>query len=247
MRRYWVNSQNIKGKEVYIQKEDFHHIVVVCRTQKGDKFEVLAGKGKSYLAEMVDVKKKSAKAHILEERKVPPLKKPYISLSLSLPRPQKMDFILEKCVELGVYDVTLFISDFSFFKSKNIPKSKKDRWERVIKSATEQSGRGELMPVKGVYSLEELLDAKDASKKYLFPYEGPCELSLGEVLKNLDHSTTTHVEVVVGSEGGFSAQEVEMFQAHGIKPFTLGETVLRSETACLALLSILKYQLDLWK
>src|SRR5690348_7617889 len=99
MRRYWIDKNKIQGQLVSIDGDLFHHLTDVCRLGVGDKFELLTGEHKAYLVEMKERTKRLAVAEILEERKIKPLPKPYLRLAISIPRFQKLDTIIEKCVE----------------------------------------------------------------------------------------------------------------------------------------------------
>src|SRR5688572_23138568 len=105
MRRYWISPENISDNQVNINGDLYHHLLDVCRVKEGELFELLCGDGWAYLARLEKVGKKTASGSILERRHVEPLAKPYIHLCVSVPRFQKMDLILEKAVELGVYKV----------------------------------------------------------------------------------------------------------------------------------------------
>jgi len=235
--------------EAVITGEIFHHIVDVCRVQTGDKFELLHGDGFAYLAEMGPIQKKQAIARILEKRKVEPLRAPFIRLCVSIPKFQTFETILEKAVELGVADVLPFTSDFSFVRSPGADsvKGKRARWLKIIQSATEQCGRGEIMPLAEPARLADLLESfnRRTNAAGLFPYEGSADTDIKSALAPVREPG--EVWLFVGSEGGFSNAEVELFRANKLKPVTLGAQVLRVETACLALVSVIKYHFDLMR
>jgi 16S rRNA (uracil1498-N3)-methyltransferase len=247
MRRYWLETSSINGNEVTIEGEKFKHIVGVCRQEVGSKFEVIVGDGKAYFLELVEVGKKSAKGIIKDVRNVPELKKPHIYLCLSIPRFNRLDEIVEKSVELGVHTLIPFFSDYSFVRKPD-PSflSRYKRLERIVESATQQSGRGELMKISEPIALGELLRTfnRKTNAAGLFPYEGETQVSIQDALKAISPSNCEEVWVFVGSEGGFSLDEVQQFQAVNLTPATLGDQILRVETACVTLVSILKYHLS---
>ncbi|MCJ8276452.1 MAG: RsmE family RNA methyltransferase, partial [Bdellovibrionales bacterium] len=180
---------------------------------------------------------------IIEVRDLPPLKKPHLHLALSLPKFSTLERVIEKSVELGVHTVHLFSSDFSFMKPKPGELVKKqDRWNKIIKGATQQTGRGDLMELTEVTPLDVLLKefASQPQTKGLLAYEGDAPLSLKQALSQRGDSIE-NLWVFVGSEGGFSASDLELFNDSGLLPISLGDQVLRVETACVTLLSILKY------
>jgi len=251
MRRYWVDKKcfttNDQGDSIVVLvKDDFHHICGVCRRGLGDKFEVLTEDSKAYFVEIIDKAPQRALARVLESREVAQLPLPHIELCVSLPRFKKMDEIVEKAVEIGALRVRPFLSEYSFIRNINkLSNSKVERWSKIVKSATQQCGRGELMQVAPVQSLNELL--KDFNQQVgavgLLPYEGACEVSIKQGLNSLKGSLFNKLWLFIGSEGGFSENEVQLFKDNNIEPVTMGEQVLRVETACLAALSIIKYEL----
>lgn len=251
MRRYWLDKdsivENTDGeKEFLIENDDYHHICGVCRREEGHKFEILTEDAVAYFVQIVHKTNKKALAKILETREVQPLATPHIELCVSLPRFKKMDEIIEKAVEIGVHKVHPFMSDYSFIRDESkLSTSKLRRWNKIVKSATQQCGRGELMDVAPVLHLNELLDNfnQDEASVGLFSYEGESNLSLKEALNGLSEKPAERIYIFVGSEGGFSESEVKLFTDNKLEPVTMGEQILRVETACLALASIIKYEL----
>ncbi len=250
MRRYWLSGDAKKEAGFLIEGEKFKHIFGVCRQEVGSKFEVLIGDGFAYFVEVKLVSKKSAEVHVLETRKVDAIHRPYIHLLVSHPKPAKLDEIIEKSVELGVRSVTPFLSDYSYFKSMG-PKLEKrvERWSKIVKAATEQCGRSEIMEVRKCVSLDKCLESfnRESDALGLFPYEGESELAIKDALSGRMLKNPKDVWVFVGSEGGFSKREVERFQGDKLSPVTLGRQILRVETACVAIVSVIKYELDLMK
>lgn len=250
VRRYWFDSKDLKNNEILLHGEVFHHVIVVCRQGVGSKFEMLTSGGKAYLVEVTKLKGKSAWARILQERAIAPLARPHIHLAVSIPRFQVMDTIVEKAVELGVYEIHPFVSENSFVRNVDERlRSRSTRWGKIVLGATQQSGRGDLMAVDGPVSLKELLSeySKRCRAVGLFPFEGAAPQHVRQVLLPLRTQVIDEIWIFVGSEGGYSLAEVELFQSYGMHPTTLGSQVLRVETACLALISILKYEWDLMK
>ena len=248
VRRYWLVDSIFENQTVTIQGDEFHHIMHVCRQDVGSKFEVLAD-GKAYLVEVTSVAKKSAEARVLEERVIPDLPRPHLHLCLSVSRFPVMEAVIEKCVELGVKSVRPFFSEFSFVgASSGVPDNKWERWRRIITMATQQCGRGELMELHPAVPLQKMLPEINRSGAAwgLFAYEGSADQSLDRVLAARQPKAVEDVYIFVGSEGGFSQREVEeLFVPAGLPPVTMGAQVLRVETACVALVSVLKYELGL--
>ena len=265
MRRYWVPEQNFKDQQVELTGDLFQHICDVCRRKTGDRFEAICN-GQAYLVELSEVKKRKALAVIVEKRKIKILKKPFIHLALALPKFQTLEKVLEKSVELGVKGFHPFYSDFSFMKSDSGKmENKTKRWRKIITGATQQTGRGELMELEKIKSLESLLEEKGGGKGFfgLLAYEGDdffpskkesqrnkprkTENSNPFSLKKTLNQIPVGIEeiwIFVGSEGGFSGKDLKLFKNYNILTINLGDQILRVETACVTLLGVLKYHLD---
>lgn len=248
MRRYWIEFDSEQPREVgadfLIDGETYHHIFKVCRTGLGEHFELLGDDNKAWLVEVLRIEKKSAMVRFKEMRAVDPRPAPPITLALSLPKFPVFEAVLEKSVELGVDRVIPFFSDYSFLKSDHPSlRSKADRWQKIIQGATQQSGRTDLMKCSTPRPLSKLLEEfnQDAHGYGLFLYEGQSERTLSEEIRKTSLREKS-VWIFVGSEGGFSHQEKDIFQTKNLLPLTLGNQVLRVETACVAALSVLKYE-----
>ena len=251
MRRYWIEKKDVFQDQVNFTGDVFHHIFDVCRQEQGSKFEVLTEDSKAYLVQVTQVTRKSATAQVLEERAIPPLKTPHIHLALAISRFPVMDAIMEKAVEMGVASIQPVFTEFSFLRKEDkVSDNKIERWEKIVRSATQQSGRGDLMKIHAPAPFEKISELinQSSSSAGLFAYEGPSTLSIKEAVQKIKAAPNGDLKdlwIIVGSEGGFSHREVAEFQKLGLDPVTLGPQVLRVETACMALVSVLKYDLDL--
>ncbi|MCB0422955.1 MAG: 16S rRNA (uracil(1498)-N(3))-methyltransferase [Bdellovibrionales bacterium] len=247
MRRFWYGKKP-KDSSVLIEGELFHHIFDVCRFQEGSRFELLTEESVALFVEVESLQKKRAKVVVQEERVIPPLPQPWIHLCVSLPKFSTLEEILEKAVELGVHTLHPLISDFSFVKeAKKISDSKWERWQKIIVGATQQTGRGELLRVAPLTTLDKKIEEFNRKTKVqgLFLYEGQSPLRLHQALAPWKSQPLEEIWAFIGSEGGFSQQEVNVFERQSLPPVTLGRQILRVETACLAVASILKYEFGL--
>jgi 16S rRNA (uracil1498-N3)-methyltransferase len=265
MKAYWISNlpEKITPGDIFPLPQDaFHHIVQVCRAVKNEPFFALGSSQKSYEAKLIEVSKKGAQIEILREAKLNPTPKPYLHLCLSVPKFHNLDLIVEKSVELGVKSVRLFTSEFSFVKSKSNSKlssnwtiARLERLRKIVISACEQSKRPDPMqiyePVPLSWLFCEIGDTHLTNPKIpprcLFFYEAsPLTASLN--FKSLQEVSLQNVEecfYFVGSEGGFSEAEALMAKDKGCEIIHLGDRVLRVETACMAITSVLKYKLGL--
>lgn len=260
MRRYWIEKNQIYGNQVTFKGDQHHHIFDVCRQEVGHHFEVITEDSKAYLVQVKTVTKKDAVAEVIEERIIKSLPKPHIHLALSIPRYNVMDSTIERATEMGVSSILPFVSQYSFIrKEKELPAGKQERWQKIIVSATQQCGRGELMKIHEITSWQNMLQTINPGPQNwcLFAYEGTAGQSIKPItdeIKSLreqylspESTGLENVWVIVGSEGGFSSNEAEEMHKLGLHPVTLGSQILRVETACLTLVAVLKYEFGLMK
>lgn len=253
MRRYWIEKKMLYNDVVSFKDEVFHHIFDVCRQEVGHHFEVLTEDSKAYLVEVTSVEKKQATARVIETREIKKLPTPHIHIALSVSRYHVMDSIIEKAVEMGVSSILPFCSEYSFIrKTNNLPAGKVERWNKIVISATQQSGRGELMKIHEPIDWTPMLKVINPSAENLclFAYEGESVLPIDAFLKQQKNGTAVtpqNIWLIVGSEGGFSEGEVTEMRKLGLDPVTLGSQVLRVETACMTLVSVLKYEFGLFR
>jgi 16S rRNA (uracil1498-N3)-methyltransferase len=263
MRRYWIEARDFEGREigdtVRLTEDTLHHIRDVCRQNIGDRFEVLES-GDAYLVEVTSGSKREMRAQILEIRKIEPLPYPRLRLAIAIPRFNVFEAVLEKMVEMGVEEVQPLFSNNSFLKlDTDAWRSKEARFQKIIQSATQQCGRGEKMRLLPARNLSEFVGNlsgeinQGAEIMGLFAYEignVPIKEALQQEGKSQGQQQKCSPRLVwafIGGEGGFSSSEVEEFASCGFPAVTLGRQVLRVETACVALISVLKYELDLMR
>lgn len=247
MRRFWIENKISLGDQLEIRDELFHHIRDVCRFEVGSKFEVLPGDGRALLAEVLEVQKRSLIIKTLEERKIPDLVRPWLNVYLCVPRFPVFETVLEKLSELGVYRVIPVFSDFSFVRGQDkISESRWQRWQKIIVHASQQTGRGQLLKLEQPLKLEKVLGEINPTAPAwgLFLYEGESRHSLRSYLHARGTEKPQEINLFIGAEGGFSEREVGLFEKAGLPRLTVGDQVLRVETACVALVSVIKYHFE---
>lgn len=246
LRRFWMPASAHDGAGFRIEGDALHHMRHVIRLGKGDRCELLMGDGKAYLVEIRSMEKFHATAAVIEARTIPTPARPWLRLAVSMPRFATFDTILEKAVELGVVGIVPFVSAHSFVKKDfETIDAKGSRFQKIVRAATEQCGRGELMEIASATDLEGALRVLRATKGAtgLFAFEGEGGRPLQESLRVLLSRKPAEIWIFVGSEGGFSLEESRKFHEQGVEAVTLGSRILRAETACLALAAITQYEI----
>lgn len=260
MRRYFFKHQFFEGSILKIEGDQFLHIVKVCRQEVGAKFEALTPDGRARTVELyqVDWSRKVALGKVLSERVLPDLPFPKIHLCLSYPKRETFSRVLVKAVELGVASFHGFPSDFSHRGGwvQSVEK-KEGRWAKMVEGALQQTGRGApfhlthhssldaLLSLFSHSSTEDCMETFSSGRLGLVAYEKEGVLPLGALIPSLSPlKSYKELWVFVGSEGGFSPQDLEKFNNSNILSFGLGDQVLRVETACVTVVSVLKYLLE---
>ena len=239
MRRFWIDKTCLKDQEFIIKGSLYHHISRLCQIKKGEPFELFCEGLQRYKVSLKSFSSSKAIAGILKTHPVPPLKKPYLNLALSIPHFSKTEFLIEKAVELGVKEFHPFISDFSFIKKSSSLQAKKEKhWKQIVEQNLAQSARTEPLIL---YPLSHLKDIRIPEEDLAFmAYEGETKTTLPKLIQKKAQAKS--LWLFIGSEGGFSAKEAEDFSLRKNSfVCSFGDQILRVETACLFGLSILKY------
>ncbi|PIT99361.1 MAG: hypothetical protein COT74_10170 [Bdellovibrionales bacterium CG10_big_fil_rev_8_21_14_0_10_45_34] len=241
MRRYWLDRSEFVRPTFLLGGDRFHHIFKVCRTEENELFEVIIGDGNAYVCRAKSLKNHSAEVEVVDSRVLPPQPLPHLRLCLSIPKLSTFEIILEKAVELGVCEIQLFTSEFSHVKKIDTSVIKKyPRFEKIITNSSQQTGRGDLMSLPPPKSLKTLLDELDGRSILFYEHGGE---SIKRSLGTPAEGSQRWLNIFVGSEGGFHSSEIDLFRSKGINPIHLGPQILRVETACVTILSVIKYWL----
>lgn len=220
----------------FITGSDVHYLRDVLRIKPNDEIEILDGSGTVYLATINNVQKDRIKLNIIRSTKSEIESELEITLAQSLPKAKKMDFIIQKCTELGVSEIIPMITERSVSKAE-----KAVRWQKIAKEAAEQSGRASIPKLANMIDFHSLIKKAKEFDLALIPWEMEKENRLKDILQK---SRFKKIIILIGPEGGFSSQEVEAAKTAGFISISLGKRILRTETAGMAILSMIMYELD---
>lgn len=250
MRRFFVEEKNIKENRVAIKGDEARHIAQVLRLKEGDRIKVFTGKGREYLIEIREARKKEVIGNILLETELKTEPKVSITLVQGIPKSNKMDFIVQKTTELGVKRIVPVITQRTIVKlDKEKARARRSRWQRIVKEAAKQSGRAIIPKVDEITTFIQSLGIINKEGLNLIPWEEEESTSLKEVLRPITAGTPTAVgvgspiTVFIGPEGGFTPEEAGAAKERGAIPVSLGPRLLRTETAGLATLAMILYEL----
>lgn len=213
----------------------------VLRHKIGDNITLFNGDGCEYLAKIVQLTKKEAVVEIVSASDISRELPFDITLAQALPEGNKIDFIIEKAVELGVKNLIPIQAKRSVVKLQGERLEKKlERWNSIVIAASEQCGRNTLMRISPTVSLEDFFSSNtDKNTLLLTPQASQ---PLGQWLKQNTPSPTT---LLIGPEGGFDDDEIALAIQKGAKALTFGKRILRTETAGVAILGAINAAWDL--
>ena len=241
MHRFFVPQ--LYNEEMYIEGVDARHISKVLRMQPGDKLQIVSDDGVSAMAEITAIASERVSVRCLE--KLAESHEPRVRLVLAqgLAKGEKMDFIIQKAVEMGAYSVIPVAMEHSVVRLDGAKAAKKvERWQKIAESAAKQSKRDIIPQVQQVQSMAEMLASGDYETK-IIAYECEDRLSLKAALKAAEAAGgIKELLLIIGPEGGISEGELELARQAGAVPVSLGRRILRAETAGLVAISAIFYE-----
>jgi 16S rRNA (uracil1498-N3)-methyltransferase len=238
VRRFFISEP--LADIVTITGEDAHHIAHVLRYKVGQCLIVVDGDGRIAKTEITEIAAHTVVVKItenLEENTEAPIE---VALAQCLPKSDKMDFIVQKAVELGVRTICPLISENCVVKYDNAKKeARQKKWQKIANEAAKQCGRTLLPSVEPIALLKELFLNVEADVEVFMCYEGQADSSLKTLLET---TAASKFLIIIGPEGGFSPAEAQLCKDNGAKVVTMGPRILRTETASLAAVSLVMYQ-----
>ena len=244
MQHFFVTPEQVKSPYIYIEGSDVNHMKNVLRMREGEELVVSDGNNHKYLCAIKDFEADQAVISIREELEIDTELPSRIYLFQGLPKSDKMELIIKKAVELGVYEIIPVATKRAVVKLDSKKAEKKvNRWNEIARSAAKQSGRGVIPEVTPVMKYAEAVRYAGKLDVMLIPYE------LAEGMEKTRQIVNKicpgqSVGIFIGPEGGFEKEEVALAEEAGAEVITLGRRILRTETAGLTTLSILMYHLE---
>ncbi|MBP5494497.1 MAG: 16S rRNA (uracil(1498)-N(3))-methyltransferase [Lachnospiraceae bacterium] len=245
MYHFFVDKSNIIDKTVIIEGQDFNHIKNVLRMREGDEISVGNGEDENEYRcaiESFEEDRVICKLLFIKEANVELPSK--VILYQCLPKADKMEMIIQKCVELGVSEIVPVASKRCVVKLDDKKASSKiSRWQAIAEAAGKQSKRAYVPLIGQVISFRDAVKDSARADVKLIPYE----LAEGmettkEVFDTIKEGKT--IAVFIGPEGGFDESEIDEAVNSGIKPISLGRRILRTETAGMTVLAWIGYKLE---
>lgn len=244
MHRFFVDKSRIGEQEIRIEGADRNHIRNVLRMKPGEQIAVSGGDSLEYICRIKAYTEAAAVAEILCVQEAGLELASKIWLFQGLPKGDKMEFIIQKAVELGAYAVVPMATRRAVVRLEGKKEeAKRRRWQGIAESAAKQAKRMIIPEVFPVHRFKDALALAETLDVRLIPYELAEDMGhTREIFSHIRRGQS--VGLFIGPEGGFAPEEVEEAMARQIRPVTLGRRILRTETAGLAALSVLMYLLE---
>ena len=216
----------IEGNVAFVEGEELVHLKSVLRLKEGDEVCVVNGDGKDYLGKISKIDKNYAKVDVISSKISEKCPKNDISLFIDATKREKLEIIVQKAVELGVKKLFMFESEFSTMK---LSSEKISRYEKIMLSATKQCERADFMSIE-IVSFKQMLALFGKKQTKLFANERE-----GEDFNFASLKTAKDIGILIGCEGGFSQNEKAQILQLKPENISLGQRILRAETAAILL------------
>jgi 16S rRNA (uracil1498-N3)-methyltransferase len=241
MNRFFVSPESINGTQVDFPDEIADQIRLVLRLKEEDQVCVLDNSGKAYRVSLRYASGKNPFGEIIGE--MPVEAEPLIPVISFIPltKREKFEWMLQKCTEVGASCIVPTISERCLIREVKDLDSKMERWQKIVREAAEQSGRGILPSVEMPLDFSQAVKAPAPNTLKLLFWEEEKDLPIYRVYRSLGEKPNS-ITIMTGPEGGFSSEEAALAKQNGWHIVTLGKRILRAETAALAALLLTIYE-----
>ncbi len=242
MSRFFVPKSGFEGELVRLSPEQAHHVCHVLRLKPGDPIIVLDDNGTEYEVTLSTVCLPETIGQVTGRR--PARGEPQVKITLfqSLLAREKFEWVLQKATEVGVAGFVPVLSERSIVRAKLIEEKKLDRWRRIVTEAAEQSHRARIPKLDQAITFGQAVSRLRDFDRALIAAPSPKAVSLPGALRDLDRGTAC-IGLMIGPEGGYTGEEVDLAREKGAIPIHLGPRILRTETAAVVATSLILYEL----
>jgi len=240
--RVYFDQSFADGEKILLDEPTSHYLIRVLRLKEGSDLIGFDSNQRVFCLRIQGVENQLVQVHKISEEKIGLLRpKRKLALAQSLPKAAKLDLILRQGTELGVHRFVPVMTQRSISRPElERFDHKRDRWQKIIVEACRQSGRNDLPELEPILNWNQLLDIFQFFDLVLMPYEKEAP-TLRTVLKS--HPSTEKILSLIGPEGGWSVEEVQQARGRGAFVVHLPTPILRTETAGLAVISMIQYEI----
>lgn len=244
MSRFFVSENDIGDSVIVItDPDDLRHMRKVLRLKAGDEIEVSDSVKWEYSAVIENLTGDSAVLRICDKQAFSREPSVHVTLFQGVPKASKMDEIVKKCTEMGVSEIYPVFMDRTVVVEKDGFQKKIARWQKIAAEAVKQCRRGKVPEIGDRLLFPDMVRMLGDFDAVIFPYENEMGRTIKDALRSGE--AARRLAVIIGPEGGFSDSEAEKLKSSGADCVSLGKTILRTETAGLAAISMIMYELEL--
>lgn len=245
MYRFYIQPEQIAGEEAVILGNDVNHVRNVLRMKPGEQVVLCDGQGMDFVCEITELGRDEVRTRKISAEVSSAELPVRLVLFQGIPKKDKMELIIQKTVELGIAEIVPVAMKRCVAKLEDPKKEAKklERWQGIAEAAAKQSGRGILPVVKPPMTFEKALAYADTLDMQLVPYEDARGMKAAKAAFTKAAGLSS-AGILIGPEGGFDPSEIEKAKEHGAEILSLGKRILRTETAGLAALSVLMYEIE---
>lgn len=243
MNRFYVSPECVDAarNRIHVSGAEAHHIIDVMRMGENDKVVIFDGTGSQYTGfiEKVDRKRRELLVRIIKAEMPVPERMPEIYLAQAIPKKGKMDYIVEKSVELGVHAIIPVITDRTLVRpDRGSSLEKPARWRKIASETSKQCGRAYIPAVADIARFDDIMALARTNDISLMACLSENTVSLKKAMENF---VSGKILVMIGPEGDFTPEEAQMASENSFKLVSLGKNILKSDTAGLFVLSAIRY------
>lgn len=248
MPKFFVKSEQIQDGQIKIIGQDVNHIKNVLREKVGEKIIICdSTTAQDYFCEIAKLEDEIICCSILEKIEDSVESNIEVTIFQGLPKADKMELVIQKSVELGVFDITPIEMKRCIVKLNGKDKEKKvQRWQKIAEVAAKQSGRNIIPKINEIDNVKNVCQLCRDYDILLVAYENEKDNTIKQELKRLKELDKENLKigVIIGPEGGIDEDEIKLLKEAGAKIITLGKRILRTETVALNVLSVIMYELE---
>ncbi len=239
MHRFFVPPEAIAQGQVQFPEAAARQIMRVLRLRPGDLVAVLDGEGTLYHVSLQRVSRHEVVGQIVREEPATGEPRLAVDLYMALIKGERFDWVLQKGTELGVARFVPMVTERTVVRDLSPSPHRRARWSRIVQEAAEQCGRARIPEIASPVAFTAACAAAAEADRRLIAWAGEGRRSFAEAYGD---EQPERLALLIGPEGGFTADEVAQAYAHGIVPFSLGERVLRAETAAIVAVTLAMYR-----
>lgn len=249
MQKFFVKTEQIYENKINIIGTDVNHILNVLRLKKDDKIQIGNEETfESYIVKIERYNKENVICNIIEKLEGTSESNIQIDLYQGLPKADKMEWIIQKTTEIGICDIIAVETKRTIVKLNEKEATKKiERWQKIAEVAAKQSKRNKIPQIKKIINVKQVCEIIKNYDIFLVAYEEEKNQTLKSVLKNYinnDKNNVLKVGIFIGPEGGIDKEEIDILENNNAKIISLGNRILRTETAPIVMSSNILYELE---